>query len=153
MVFLVSACCLLTAGRAMGESDPSISLGNRCASMPQNGCVLKASWYGKKFHGRKMADGSRFNMHDPTIVAHKKLPFGTRLWLTNQETGRSIEVVVRDRGPYVFGRSLDLSFAAAEKLGFRREGHALLTVNYVAVPAPKGASLANHSGRAKQLGS
>jgi rare lipoprotein A len=121
--------------------------------MPKNGCVLRASWYGKKFHGRQMADGGRFDMHDATIVAHKKLPFGTRLWLTNQKTGRSIEVVVRDRGPYVSGRSLDLSLAAAEKLGFRHEGHALLTVNYVVVPAPKGASLANHSGRAKQFGS
>jgi rare lipoprotein A len=83
-----------------------------------------------------MADGKNFDMDDPTIVAHKKLPFGTRLWLTNQETGRSIEVVVRDRGPYVPGRSLDLSLAAAKKLGFAREGHAQLVVQYVAVPAP-----------------
>lgn len=153
MVLLVSVLGFLPAGKATGESDSPGSLGNRCASLPRNGCVLKASWYGKKFHGRKMADGGRFNMHDPTIVAHKKLPFGTRLWLTNQETGRSIEVVVRDRGPYVSGRCLDLSFAAAEKLGFKREGHALLKVNYVAVPAPRGASLANHSGRAKPFGS
>lgn len=99
-----------------------------------------------------MSNGKIFNMLDPSIAAHKDLPFGTRLWLTYQKTGRSIEVVVRDRGPFVFGRSLDLSFAAAEKLGFRREGHALLIVNYVAVPAPKGASRANHSGRAKQFG-
>lgn len=153
MVLLVSALGLLSAGRAMGQSDTPNSLGNSCASMPKNGCVLRASWYGERFHGQPMSNGKTFNMLDPSIAAHKDLPFGTRLWLTYQKTGRSIEVVVRDRGPYVLGRSLDLSFAAAEKLGFRREGHVELTVDYVVVPAPKGASKANHSGRAKQFGS
>jgi rare lipoprotein A len=108
-----------------------------CSSLPSGPCVAKVSWYGREFHDRRMADGRKFNMYDPRTVAHKRLPFGTRLGLTNPETGRSIEVVVRDRGPYVKGRQFDLSYAAAEQLGFAREGHANLKVDYVVVPAPK----------------
>jgi rare lipoprotein A len=84
-----------------------------------------------------MANGDVFNAHDPRTVAHKHLPFGTRLGLVNPETGRSIEVVVRDRGPYVGRRQLDLSYAAAKKLGFVRDGHAELLVKYVRPPAPE----------------
>lgn len=145
VVFLVFAITMLCAGQAFGGSDTSIGQENRCASIPQVGSVVGASWYGKKHHGRLMADGKQFNMYDRTIVAHKKLPLGTRLGLTSRETGRSIEVVVRDRGPYVFGRCFDLSFAAAEKLGLVNEGHFKLVVDYVVVPAPQGARVSHHS--------
>jgi rare lipoprotein A len=75
-----------------------------------------------------MANGHRFNMFDPTTVAHKSFPFGTKLRLTNPKTGKSIRVVVRDRGPYIRGRQLDLSFAAAKVLGFVSSGTAALKV-------------------------
>jgi rare lipoprotein A (peptidoglycan hydrolase) len=75
-----------------------------------------ASYYGKRFHGKKTASGDRFNMHRMT-AAHRKWRFGTRVRVTNQSNGRSVVVKVNDRGPYVHGRSIDLSYAAAHKLG------------------------------------
>ena len=75
-----------------------------------------ASWYGPGFHGRKTASGERFNTHAYT-AAHKSLPFGTRLKVTNVGTGRSVVVRVNDRGPFVRGRELDLSHAAARAIG------------------------------------
>ncbi len=80
-----------------------------------------ASWYGPKFHGRKMASGTRFNMHD-YIAAHRSLPFGTLLLVKNLKNGKTVKVKVLDRGPYVRGRHLDLSYAAAKKLGMIKDG-------------------------------
>lgn len=80
-----------------------------------------ASWYGPKFHGRRTASGSRFNMHD-YVAAHRTLPFGTILLVKNLKNGRTVKVKVMDRGPYVRGRHLDLSYAAAKKLGMTRDG-------------------------------
>lgn len=75
-----------------------------------------ASWYGVEFHGRRAADGSRFNMYELT-AAHRTLPFGTRLQVTNLRNGRTVKVTVTDRGPFVEGRIIDLSFAAAQQIG------------------------------------
>lgn len=86
-----------------------------------------ASFYAGNFIGRKTASGSIFTSRDMT-AAHKTLPFGTRLKLTNPRTGKSVHVVVNDRGPYVKGRMLDLSKAAAEELGFVKDGVARLKV-------------------------
>ncbi len=80
-----------------------------------------ASWYGPKFHGRRTASGTRFNMHD-YIAAHRSLPLGTVLLVKNLENGRTVKVKVLDRGPYVRGRHLDLSYAAAKKLGMLGKG-------------------------------
>ncbi len=75
-----------------------------------------ASWYGPGFQGRRTASGERFNTHAFT-AAHKSLPFGTRLKVTNVGTGRSVVVRINDRGPFVRGRELDLSHAAARAIG------------------------------------
>lgn len=80
-----------------------------------------ASWYGPKFHGRRTASGARFNMYD-YVAAHRSLPFGTILLVKNIENGRVVKVKVIDRGPYVRGRHLDLSYAAAKKLGMLGKG-------------------------------
>ncbi len=80
-----------------------------------------ASWYGPKFHGRKTASGSRFNMHD-YVAAHRTLPLGTVLLVKNLKNGRTVKVKVLDRGPFVKGRHLDLSYAAARKLGMFGDG-------------------------------
>jgi len=80
------------------------------------------SWYGEKFHGRRMSNGEPFDMNDDSTCAHKWLPFGTRLRLTRIDTGESIIVTVRDRGPYIEGRHVDLSKAAAIKLGMLDDG-------------------------------
>ncbi|MEO7426809.1 MAG: septal ring lytic transglycosylase RlpA family protein [Fibrobacteria bacterium] len=79
------------------------------------------SYYADKFHGRRTASGQRFDKNGMT-AAHRTLPFGTRLEVTNLATGKSVTVVVNDRGPYAKDRILDLSPAAARKLGLLGKG-------------------------------
>lgn len=86
-----------------------------------------ASWYGGKFHGRKTANGERFNQNALT-AAHKTLPFGTRVRVTNVNNGRSVVVRINDRGPYVRGRVIDLSRAAASRIGVSGVSRVRLTV-------------------------
>lgn len=94
------------------------------AAQPQDGIGGRplqsgmASWYGPGFHGRKTASGERFNQNDLT-AAHRNLPFGTRVRVVDQATGRSIVVRINDRGPFAHGRVIDLSKASAEALGVR----------------------------------
>src|SRR5512134_3465031 len=83
----------------------------------------QASWHGPGFHGRKTASGERFNQHALT-AAHRKLPLGTRATVVNLANGKSVEVEINDRGPYARGRILDLSKAAAERLGMKHSGTA-----------------------------
>ncbi|MNY36776.1 RlpA-like protein precursor [compost metagenome] len=80
-----------------------------------------ASWYGGFFHGRRAADGSRFDQNDFT-AAHKTLPFGTLLLVTNLKTQQSTLVRVSDRGPYIPGRMIDLSRGAAKAIGMLGSG-------------------------------
>ncbi|AWK86447.1 septal ring lytic transglycosylase RlpA family protein [Azospirillum thermophilum] len=81
----------------------------------------KASFYGGKFHGRKTASGERMNQNKRT-AASRVLPLGTKATVTNQENGKSVEVIVNDRGPYVGGRVIDLSRKAAHDLGMVEDG-------------------------------
>lgn len=74
------------------------------------------SYYGKKFHGRQTANGEIFDMNKLTC-AHKTLPFNTKLEVTNEDNGKSVIVRVNDRGPFIKGRDLDLSRAAAKEIG------------------------------------
>lgn len=90
--------------------------------------VCEASWYGPGLQGNLMANEKPFNMDDPTVVAHKTYPLGTVLRITNLENGKSIRVVVQDRGPYIQGRCVDLSKAAAAKLGYLNAGTARVSV-------------------------
>lgn len=87
----------------------------------------KASWYGPRFHGRKTASGEPFNQHDLT-AAHRSLPFGTRVKVTNLKNGKSVVVRINDRGPYAKGRVIDLSRAAAKRLDMLRSGVAQVRV-------------------------
>ena len=75
-----------------------------------------ASWYGPGFHGRKTANGERFNMNALT-AAHRTLPLGTQVVVTNRSNGRSVVVRINDRGPYVGRRLIDLSKASAQAIG------------------------------------
>lgn len=97
--------------------------------MPPSGGKLiqtgMASWYGPKFHGRRTANGERYDMHALT-AAHPTLPFGTRLAVRNPRTGQEVLVRVNDRGPYKGHRILDLSFAAANAIGMVRAGTAVV---------------------------
>lgn len=80
-----------------------------------------ASWYGKPFNGRPTASGEIYNMYDLT-AAHKTLPFGTRVRVTRRDTGASVVVRINDRGPFVRNRIIDLSYAAAKKIGLDIDG-------------------------------
>jgi rare lipoprotein A len=75
-----------------------------------------ASWYGPGFHGRKTANGERFDMNALT-AAHRTLPLGTQVRVTNSHTGQSVVVRINDRGPYVGRRVIDLSKASAQAIG------------------------------------
>jgi rare lipoprotein A len=75
-----------------------------------------ASWYGPGFHGRKTANGERFNQHAMT-AAHRTLPFGTKVRVVNERTGRSVVVRINDRGPFHGARIIDLAQAPARALG------------------------------------
>ncbi len=81
----------------------------------------KASWYGPGFHGRRTASGQTFNQNDLT-AAHRSLPFGTKVKVTNLRNGRSTVVRINDRGPFTGGRIIDLSAAAARAIGLYNSG-------------------------------
>lgn len=89
--------------------------------------VGEASWYGKAFAGRKTASGERFNYYKLT-AAHKTLPFGTLVEVTNLSNGRSVIVKINDRGPFIKGRIIDMSKAAAQQIGMVRSGKAMVEI-------------------------
>lgn len=90
----------------------------------------KASFYADKFEGTPTASGEKYR-HNKLTAAHKTLPFGTRVRVTNLQNNQSVEVVINDRGPYVENRIIDLSKSAAEKLGFINQGLADITLEVI----------------------
>ncbi|YAF62103.1 Endolytic peptidoglycan transglycosylase RlpA [Pseudomonas sp. E102] len=117
---LLGACALLSllAGCASqsGTVDPH--------GYDQTGV---ASYYGSRHHGKRTASGERFDQHGLT-AAHRQLPFGTRVKVTNLKNNDSVVVRINDRGPYTRGRLIDVSRAAAEQLGMLRSGTARVRV-------------------------
>ncbi|MFY8208302.1 MAG: septal ring lytic transglycosylase RlpA family protein [Caulobacter sp.] len=95
------------------------------------------SWYGEQFHNRKTSNGEIFDMNLPS-AAHKTLPLPSLVEVTNLDNGRKMILRVNDRGPFVGDRIIDLSKAAADELGYRRQGVARVRVKYVG-PAPRRA--------------
>ncbi|MBN3760031.1 septal ring lytic transglycosylase RlpA family protein [Burkholderia sp. Ac-20365] len=89
--------------------------------------IGRASWYGRGFHGRKTANGERFNMNALT-AAHRTLPLGSYVRVTNPATNDTVVVKINDRGPYVRGRVLDLSYAAAKILHLAHAGTARVKI-------------------------
>jgi len=94
--------------------------------------TMKASWYGPGFHGQKTANGEVYDQMSFT-AAHKSLKFGTLLKITNLKNNKSVVVRINDRGPYIGGRDLDLSKAAALELGFVRKGVAKIKVEEIKI--------------------
>lgn len=102
--------------------------------------VGKASFYASKFNGRKMADGTRMDLQGDS-AASKTLPLGSTAKVTNLETGQSAVVTIRDRGPHVPGRIVDLSPASAEQVGIdRRQGVSKVEVTPITLPPPEAAA-------------
>ena len=110
IVFALFAALLLSACASQGVVDPH---GYRAEG--------QASWYGTKHHGRKTASGERFDQNQLT-AAHRTLPFGSRVRVTNLHNDKSVLVRINDRGPYARSRLIDLSQKAAEQLDMLRAG-------------------------------
>ncbi len=114
--FAVSACTVLPKGQA--DLD---------VSMKERGI---ASWYGEDFHGWLTANGETYDMEAFT-AAHRTLPLGTRVLVTNIENGKQVRVRINDRGPYLYGRVLDLSLAGARELDMVDSGVAAVQLEVV----------------------
>lgn len=97
---------------------------------PHYEAVGVASYYGGKFHGRRTASGERYNMYDLT-AAHPVLEFGRRVEVINLKNGRKVRVRINDRGPFKKGRIIDLSYAAAKKIGMLTRGIARVRIRVV----------------------
>jgi rare lipoprotein A len=105
-----------------------------------------ASWYGEAWQGRLMASGKPYNEYD-MVAAHRTLPLGTEVSVTNLRNGRSVIVRIMDRGPHVAGRAIDLSKAAAERLRFTHQGLAPVKIRVLRTPKEQTSNtdVAHHS--------
>ena len=92
----------------------------------------KASWYGPGFHGRRTANGEVFNSNELT-AAHRSLPFGTKVRVTNMNNGRSVVVRINDRGPFAGGRIIDLSAGAARSINMINSGVAPVRIEVLGI--------------------
>lgn len=122
-----------------GNPRTYVVLGKRYYTLPESkGFVERgiASWYGRKFHGRKTSNGEVYDMYTMT-AAHKRLPIPTYLKVTNLENGRSVVVRVNDRGPFHENRIVDLSYAAASRIGMLGKGTALVEIRAIDPAAPR----------------
>ncbi len=118
---------------AAGNKTPYRVLGKTYHLMPNPEGYRErgiASWYGNKFHGRKTANGELYNMYGMT-AAHKTLPIPSYVRVTNTVNRASVIVRVNDRGPFHGDRLIDLTYAAAKKLGFEKQGTAQVLVEYI----------------------
>ena len=157
VIALALACCLSATAWAAQSRHPEHSghSGHSSKSGPSHSAAKdakragldrsgkprkgKASYYARKFHGRKMADGTPLNPNSNT-AASKTLPLGTTAKVTNLESGKSEVVKVRDRGPYVSGRIMDVTPKVAEKLEMKKDGVAPVEVKPIEVPQPDGST-------------
>lgn len=127
IIILLSACST--------SPPPSTAISPPPAQKLELGFYQKgiASWYGHPFHGKATASGETYDMHGPT-AAHKKLPLGTKVLVTNLENQRQIEVIINDRGPFVRNRIIDLSKKGAQQLGIIVNGTAMVRLDILELP-------------------
>jgi rare lipoprotein A len=112
---------LVIAGCGGPQRQAPVEFGAAPAASVTSTQKGKASYYAHKFHGRTTASGAPYDMHALT-AAHKTLPFGTRVRVTNLANGRHVELEITDRGPFVKGRIIDVSWKAAHELDFVQAG-------------------------------
>lgn len=115
------------AGCLLGFSILPAQAFARSKKVVRTAATGRASWYGSEFAGRCTANGERFDPKGFT-AAHRDLPFGTPVRVTNLDNGKTVVVTINDRGPYVKGRLLDVSLAAARALGMLRRGVASVLI-------------------------
>ena len=118
----LAGCLLLSACSALPKGELTLDLGIKDRGV--------ASWYGKEFHGKLAANGELFDMTAYT-AAHRKLPLGSVVRVVNLTNGRTVQVRINDRGPYVAGRMLDLSHAAARELGMVEAGTTAVQIEVI----------------------
>jgi rare lipoprotein A len=117
---LVAAAATMCGCSALGSRPSSVPV----SAVPQGSSssrVVTASWYGREFSGRRTSNGEVFNP-DGLTAASRTLPMGSRVAVTNISNGRTVVVRINDRGPFVKGRGLDLSRAAAQRIGLTKKG-------------------------------
>jgi rare lipoprotein A len=132
-------------GTSLADAKPLTDDGADVSDFHQTG---RASWYGRGFHGRRTASGERYDMHALT-AAHRTLPLGSYVRVTNPATSRSVVVRINDRGPYARGRVIDLSMAAATLLDMRHAGTARVQIEGLTqqeARAARNEMLASNSG-------
>ena len=125
---------LIAATLVVLTSVPALSSAKVAPGSTQVGI---ASYYADKFHGRKTANGERFDQNALT-AAHKTLPLGTKVRVTRVKTGQSVVLHINDRGPFIKGRIIDLSRRAARKLGIIKRGLGKVHVEIVSRPRRTG---------------
>jgi rare lipoprotein A len=133
IVALLVTADLALLGGGIAYRDNLATLKDQADQVASDGLAGIASWYGDHWQGRKTASGTRFDVKKLT-AAHRTLPLNTRVRVTNLDNGKSVIVLVNDRGPYVDGRVIDLSTAAARRLGMVKKG--LVPVKIEIVPPP-----------------
>jgi rare lipoprotein A len=134
LLLLTGVAALPGLGCASGKSRPA-STSQQQKAQPSGGGSSHhekgiASWYGGKFHGRTTASGERYDMNKLT-AAHRKLPFGSRVRVTNLDNGRQVVVRITDRGPFVHGRIIDLSREAARRIDMIQAGTARVRIEVI----------------------
>ncbi|WP_192894145.1 septal ring lytic transglycosylase RlpA family protein [Guyparkeria sp. SCN-R1] len=141
-----------------GNPDDYSVLGKRYTVLASNSGFRErglASWYGKKFHGRPTSSGEPYDMYKMT-AAHKSLRLPTYVRVTNLDNGKSVVVRVNDRGPFVDGRIIDLSYAAAHKIEMTGKGTVPVEIEVVGSEdtrtAARNSSSARNPGRSRNLG-
>lgn len=124
---------------ASGKSRPKVLKVEKKPRLDHSGQPRKgaASFYGPEFHGKTMADGTPLNPRSNS-AASRTLPLGTKALVTNLQNGKSQEVEIRDRGPYIDGRIVDVTPRVAEKLDMKTEGVVPVQVTPIEVPMPDG---------------
>ena len=150
---LLTATALLLLALLAGCSTAVVTTPPTPAEPPAAGNeeVGYASWYGAQHQGKRTASGEVYDMNQLT-AAHRTLPFGTRLLVTNRDTSQSAEVRVNDRGPFVKGRILDVSYAAARQLGAVGAGIFPVRLRVIALPGTRADGPAGDGGFTVQVG-
>jgi rare lipoprotein A len=120
MYLLVVFLCIISISRPEKGECLTPAKAPRHAPPNVSGEVI-AIWYGRQHQNKMTASGQRFDVHKNTLT-HRTLPLGTKVRLFNPDNGKSVEGVVNDRGPYIKGRNVDVSYAMAKQLGFVKNG-------------------------------
>ena len=128
-IFIVSCGSSITCGDYVDTTGWSRKQIESIKNHPKTQIGI-ASYYGKKFHKKRTANGEIFNMYKVS-AAHKSYPLGTKVRVTNLENGKSIKLVINDRGPFVKGRIIDLSYKAARKLDFVNQGTTKVRIDVI----------------------